>query len=143
MPNAPAKTNSAPANGLDPGAGVLALLVPGMGYVVRSERGRAVRLVVGLGVLTVLGLLIGGLDAVDREKDFYWFWAQAGLGPLAWGLVWLRAGFGGAPSIGWANEIGRLFVVLAGMCNAIAVLDCLMPTIRDDDAEKSGEGGGS
>lgn len=135
MPNARANTTTAPAHGFDPGAGVLAFLLPGLGYVVRGERLRAAYFAGGILLLLVMGLFIGGLDVVDRVSDRWWFIAQAGVGPIAWALDWLRANHGGSPSIGRANEIGTLFVVLAGMCNAIAVIDCLMPTIRDDDAE--------
>ena len=102
MPKAPENMNNPPAHGFDPVGGVLAFAVPGLGYVVQGEKGRAVRLVLGVGFLVVVGLLIGGLDAVDRVNDRWWFLAQAGLGPLAWGLDWLRAGTSGASSIGRA-----------------------------------------
>lgn len=133
MPNAPANPKSPPPHGFDPGAGVLALLLPGLGYFALGERKRGVLLASGILFMVALGLLIGGLDAVDRVQDRWWFLPQAGLGPLAWAIDWARVQWGGSQSIGRVNEIGTLFVVIAGMCNAVAIIDCLLPNLRDED----------
>ncbi len=122
----------------DPAAGVAAILFPGLGYFVSGAPRRGVYLMVGVLSLVVLGLFIGGLDVVDRVNDRWWFFPQAGLGPLAFFLDYLHRGPLNAQvtqSIGRANEVGTLFVVLGGMCNIIAVIDCFAPTIRDKPAQ--------
>lgn len=125
-----AKT-SHPPTGFDPLGGILAIAVPGLGYLSRGETRRGLYLLGGVLALVLTGLFIGGLDAVNRDDAFWWFLAQAGLGPLAWALDGVRSSTNAVSSIGRVNEIGTLFVVMAGMCNAIAVIDCVAPTLRD------------
>jgi hypothetical protein len=67
-------------------AGVLALVLPGLGHLVRGERARGVRILGGTLGLFFGGLLIGGIDVVDRREDRMWFVAQGAIGPLAFGV---------------------------------------------------------
>lgn len=112
---------------LQPTAAVLALAFPGLGYLYLRQPTRALYLAIGVLGLVVLGTFIGGIDVVDRRADFWWFIPQAGIGPLAFLIDWLRSG-PLAPSvvasISRVNEVGTLCVVMAGMTNAIAVIDC-------------------
>jgi hypothetical protein len=136
MPKAPDNaTPDHPPTGFDALGGVLAFAVPGLGYFSRGEVKRGAYLLGGVLALVATGLFVGGLSSVDKANAFWWFLAQAGLGPLAWMLDGLRVSTGAVPSIGRANEIGTLFVVMAGMCNAIAVIDCLIPTLHDKKAD--------
>ena len=84
--------------------------------------------------LFLMGLLIGGLDAVDSRDDRWWFMAQAITGPVAFGVdwlhQWLRAEGSVVPGLGRMNEIGMLSCALAGLMNLIAVLDALFPPLR-------------
>lgn len=97
----------------------------------------------GITSLTLGGLLIGGLDVVDRREDRWWFVGQAGIGPMAWALDALnhhlasvneppvnarqdwfeRNRAGRTRSLAHSNEIGSLWIVIAGMLNAIAIID--------------------
>lgn len=127
---------------LQPVALVLAILLPGAGHVFLGERKRGV--CIGAGVLGLFlgGLLVGGIDAVDRKEDFWWFTAQAGVGPVAFGVDAIhqslkvtdeRTGQKRSPhpdedgaytkSLGKINEIGALYAALAGLLNVIAVID--------------------
>jgi hypothetical protein len=127
---------------LQPVALVLAILLPGAGHAYLGERKRGV--CIGAGVLGLFlgGLLIGGVDAVDRKEDFWWFTAQAGVGPVAFGVDAIhqslkvtdeRTGQKRSPhpdedgaytkSLGKINEIGALYAALAGLLNVIAVID--------------------
>lgn len=118
----------------DPAAGVAAALFPGLGYFVSGAPRRGVYLMAGVLGMVLVGLFVGGLDVVDRVNDKWWFYPQAGLGPLAFLLDYLHRGLLNAQvtqSIGRANEVGTLFVVIAGMCNIIAIIDCFAPTLRD------------
>lgn len=125
-----------------PIAGALAVCVPGAGHLWLGRPRRALMIFLGVAWLFVGGLLIGGVDVVDREEDFWWFVGQAGVGPAAFGVnAWhqrLKAddppvGAGGewfehneparTRSLGHPNEIGALWATIAGMLNAIVVID--------------------
>jgi hypothetical protein len=100
------------------------------------------------------GILIGGIDAVDRRNDKLWFTAQSLCGPLVFatdlvnqrviqrplperfdrGTPGRRAYVEGDPAtlkalqrvgIGHVNEVGTLFVALAGLMNLVVILDAL------------------
>lgn len=75
-----------PPHGLDLIAGVLAALVPGLGHIARGEPMRGV--LAGVGVLTLFfgGMLIGGIDVIDSREDKWWFYGQAFVGPIAFGV---------------------------------------------------------
>ena len=75
---------------LQPVAGVLAFVLPGLGhwYLGYARRGR----LIAAGVLGMFasGLFIGGIDVVDRREDFPWFLGQAIVGPVAFGVDWVH-----------------------------------------------------
>lgn len=58
-------------------------VLPGLGHALLGEGRRG--LVVGgmMLILFIAGLLIGGIDVVDRERDTLWFAGQAMIGPAA------------------------------------------------------------
>lgn len=110
-----------------PVAAALAYLFPGLGYLYLRQTTRAAALAAGVLALTLAGLLIGGLDAIDRQADVWWFIPQAGIGPLAFLIDYLRHGplaSSVTTSLARVNEVGILYIVMAGMINAIAVVDC-------------------
>ena len=100
----------------------------------------------GVLFLFLSGILVGGIDAVDRKEDSLWFIAQAGCGPIAFATSYandtlLKSGEA-APLIemprlqsqpkvyassfkglAHANEFGTLFIALGGMLNAILIMD--------------------
>jgi TM2 domain-containing membrane protein YozV len=128
-------------------AGLLALAFPGAGHLYLGQRRRAGYIALGVLGLFLGGLLIGGIDAIDRREDPVWFYGQVLVGPLTVGVDLLhqnvlkvsdgsglpprsatpeeRAGPGvhASKSIGRMNELGTLYVTIAGMLNLIAVLD--------------------
>lgn len=125
-----------------PVAGVLAFLFPGLGHAFLGEPKRAVLIAVGVLSLFFGGMLIGGIDVVDRREDFWWFAGQAGVGPVAFGVDWVHQNRfkvqepGGAvrsplpgeepgkiTSLAKVNEIGALYAALAGLLNVIAIID--------------------
>lgn len=75
-----------PPHGLDLLAGILAVVLPGLGHAARGEVFRG--LVAGACVLAMFfgGMLIGGIDVVDSREDKWWFYGQAFVGPIAFGV---------------------------------------------------------
>ena len=164
-----------------PIAGLLALVLPGAGHFILGERKRAALIAVGILGMFFGGLLIGGVDCIDRKEDRIWFLGQALVGPLTFAVDYVhqnhlkgydmsgrhrtqgpneRGTFEnsngrlvrriypldegqvldpGNPlalpppyskSLGRMNEIGTLFVALAGMINLIVFLDALLHRSR-------------
>lgn len=115
-----------------PVAGVLAFLVPGMGHVWLGETRRGVLICAGILGLFLGGLLIGGIDVVDRRTDHWWFLLQAGNGPIAFAADAINArmasqSINGTPreivAIGRVREAGILYGALAGMLNIMVIID--------------------
>lgn len=86
MPTPPSRPAHAADRTIPPGrrivAVILAIALPGLGYLALRQPARAVAVAVGILGLVVSGLLIGGIDAVDSKEDFYWYLGQAGVGPI-------------------------------------------------------------
>lgn len=75
-----------PAHGFDLAAGLLAVVLPGLGHIARGEKKRG--LLAGFAVLAMFfgGMLIGGIDVIDSREDKWWFYGQALVGPIALGI---------------------------------------------------------
>lgn len=121
-------------------------LFPGLGHITSGNVQRGLYAMLGVMILFIGGLLVGGIDSVDRREDRLWFLGQAGAGPIAFGVSYandalLKSGsaapmiempsFPGAPkitvsafkSIAHANDFGTLLVFLAGLLNVCVMLD--------------------
>jgi len=127
---------------LQVGPGLLAVVLPGLGHAALGKGRRGAYVAVGVLGLFFGGVLIGGVDSIDRRNDPWWFVGQALVGPVAFGVDWANhalsqsdppatAGEGWEEttppsrvrSIAHANEMGMLFATIAGMLNLIAVID--------------------
>lgn len=119
-----------------PLGGLLALLLPGLGHVVLGRAKRGGLIFVGVMGLFLGGMLIGGIDVIDRQRDFWWFVLQAGVGPLAYVVDSLhQSRFASDPlmqSLGRVNEVGSLYAGLAGLVNLIAVIDAAWPEVLSE-----------
>jgi hypothetical protein len=69
---------------------VLAFAFPGLGHWYLGEKRRAVLIASGILGLFVGGLLIGGIDAVDRRENTIWFAGQALVGPITFGVDYIH-----------------------------------------------------
>lgn len=76
-----------------PVAAVLAFLLPGAGHAYLGERRRAGLIAGGVLGLYFGGMLIGGIDVVDRKEDFVWFLGQGIVGPIAFGTDYYHQNF--------------------------------------------------
>ena len=61
----------------------LGWLLPGYGLIRLGHRRRGAWAMAAVLGLFASGLVIGGLDSVDRREDGLWFVMQAGAGPVA------------------------------------------------------------
>lgn len=145
-------TASRPERSLQPLAGILAWVVPGLGHFVLGQRIRGVRIFAGMCVLILGGLLIGGIDVVDSKNDHLWFLAQVCGGPIVLGIDVFNQQYvqSLAPdqqipwrSLGHVNSVGTLYIALAGLLNVVVILDAIYPARRDEGhARRSGDQGG-
>lgn len=69
-------------------SGVCAMLFPGLGHLYRGEPTRAIFVAIGVLGMFFGGILIGGVDVIDSKEDKWWFYGQAFVGPLAFGVDW-------------------------------------------------------
>jgi TM2 domain-containing membrane protein YozV len=170
-------TGPAQREEFQPVAAILALIVPGAGHFYLGQARRAGLVALGILGLFFSGLLIGGIDVVDRRENPIWFFGQALVGPLTFGVNHIHQnhfkvldpatgrlrtarpelrdpagtivsppeirGPGGiarlgnpgdrppnSQSLGRMNELGTLFVTIAGMLNLIAILDAAFAVRR-------------
>jgi hypothetical protein len=108
-------------------------LVPGAGYWLLGQRGRAMIVFLSIVLIFAMGVLIGGIRVVDAPTEITfaaivqnkpWFIAQVLSGPIsivsavvADQVDTLRV----SHSRSW--EIGTLYTAIAGMLNLLALLD--------------------
>ena len=70
------RMSTPPPTQFNPLAGLAALIFPGAGHLVLGRPKRAVLICVGVMGLFFFGLLIGGIDTIDRRDDRIWFFGQ-------------------------------------------------------------------
>lgn len=94
MPDAPAhppaSATTASKGRIDIVAGVLAVVLPGLGHLYLGQKKRAAYAAIGILGLFFGGLFIGGIDTVDAREDRWWFVGQALVGPIALGTNWVH-----------------------------------------------------
>jgi hypothetical protein len=146
-----------------PSAAILAWAWPGLGHISLGERRRGFLVMFGVLFLFLGGVLIGGLDVVDRKDDRLWFLAQILCGPVAVAADlanqnvvkpmpgnWVDRYEQGDPqiterlrrkSLGHVNEMGTLYCALAGLMNLVVILDALQPSTRRAEHRRRGSAG--
>ena len=75
-----------PPEHFSPTGAVLGLILPGLGHWYLGYKSRALWIFGGVIGLFLTGLLVGGIDCVDRQEDPVWFIGQAMVGPIALGV---------------------------------------------------------
>ncbi|MCK4873583.1 MAG: hypothetical protein KAS72_12750 [Phycisphaerales bacterium] len=137
---------------IDPLAAALAWVVPGLGHMFIGDIRRGVLLLVAIHLMMLTGLLIGGIDVVDRKDDRWWYLGQMLAGPIPVLVdryhqsqkVVIRNGrttklappppgedVPFEPSLARVNELGTLFVTLAGMLNLMCIIDVVQHPKRE------------
>jgi hypothetical protein len=75
-----------PTTDFHPKALLTACILPGLGHIVRGEIARGVYIMTSLLTMFVGGIFLGGVDVIDSKEDRVWFYAQALVGPAAFGV---------------------------------------------------------
>ena len=109
-------------------------VVPGSGYWLIGQRGRALTVGITIIILFILGMLIGGVRVVDVPNGVLsnpvnavsqkpWFVGQILAGPIT--LIASSIGHDDSyfASHSRVNEIGTLYTAVAGMLNLLAIID--------------------
>ena len=120
---------------------VLGWLLPGLGHVSVGQKRRGFLIMGGVLFLVFCGALVGGIDAVDHNKDGLWFIAQVWCGPVVVGIDLFNQTFI-APlpiadkvtlvGLSHANEMGTLFIAMAGLMNFVVLLDVIQAKRGED-----------
>lgn len=131
-----------------PAAGIAAWVFPGLGHLVRGERRRGRLIMFGVLFLVLGGLLVGGVDCVDRKQDRLWFLAQSVCGPLTFIADAVNQHYVqklpdearfNSIALNKPNEMGTLFVALAGLMNLVVIMDALFSPRRSEFIERRAE----
>jgi hypothetical protein len=118
----------------NPAAGIMAWLLPGLGHMSLGHRKRGGLIMFGVLFLFLGGVLIGGIDCVDRREDKLWFLAQSVTGPIAFITDFINQSYlktlpdeerFRTIGVNKPNEMGTLFCALAGLMNLVVILDAL------------------
>ncbi|MCH2139042.1 MAG: hypothetical protein MK074_08340 [Phycisphaerales bacterium] len=127
---------------------IIGWVLPGAGHMLLGQRRRGIRIMIGMAVLIVLGVLIGGVDAVDSVRDRLWYFAQLGAGPIVILIDVLNqkvARAMPAPEVyqtmglGHINAIGTLYIALAGLMNIVVLLDLFRTRGEEGPARRRGD----
>lgn len=118
---------------------VAAWLFPGSGHILLGSRTRGLLLMGTILMLFIGGILIGGIDVIDRQHDKLWFAAQVLMGPVTLIVQYVRESMNDSitASIGRVNELGTLYCAIAGLLNLLAILDVV---VRSDDGNDTHHG---
>ena len=131
---------------------LLGWILPGAGHFSIGHRRRGLLILSGVIFLVFCGVLVGGIDAVDHKNDGLWFIAQVWCGPIVVGIDLMnQAWVASLPTsqratlvgLSHANEIGTLFIAMAGLMNFVVLLDVLQAKSGEDlerRAESTEEG---
>jgi hypothetical protein len=116
-----------------PFAAMLAWLWPGLGHIALGEKRRGSLIMFGVLFLVFSGLLIGGVDSVDRREERLWFLAQGLCGPIVFAADFVNQNYVRTRpqeehrfrGLARVHEMGTLFIALAGLMNLVVILDAL------------------
>lgn len=133
-------------------APILAWVFPGLGHWAIGHRRRGRFVAIGVLSLYLGGLLIGGLNVIDKENDFWWYCGQVLIGPTTPAINWYHASHRAPlnpedptppgyvrPSFSHVNEVGTLYTTLAGMLNLLAILDVIVRRPQRPAQHRRGE----
>lgn len=86
----PSTSQAGKSEPFQPAAALLAAIFPGLGHFYLGQLQRGVLVTAGVMGLYLTGLLIGGIQCVDRKDNYIWFLGQALVGPMTFGLDYVH-----------------------------------------------------
>ena len=122
-------------------AAFLGWVMPGLGHIAIKQKRRGLLIMTGALFLILSGVLIGGLDVIDHKQDSLWFLCQIFAGPVIIVIDFLNQFFiaslpttekASLVGLNHVNEIGTLFVAMAGLMNFVIILDAIQPSLVSD-----------
>ncbi len=127
--------------GSESGLGYIAIavgwLVPGAGHLMMGQRKRGAIFLLAIHTLFFIGLLVGGVRALDRPRQRLWTYSQfmAGWPMLAGAQIRGRVYPADAPHpVGFSpllQEVATAYCGLAGMLNLLALTDLFMVVTQE------------
>ena len=102
--------------------GLAGWLVPGGGYLLLRESGRAVIIFLTIALTFCAGIYIGSIGVIDRISAPLWFWVQMMNSPLVAIIGHFTAG-GGYLVYGRPNEIGQIYTSTTGLLNLLCIVN--------------------
>jgi hypothetical protein len=112
-------------------------LIPGGGYLLLKETGRALIIFVTIALTFGAGIYIGSFGVVDPIGARLWYLVQIMNSPLVAIIGHFTAG-GGYPVYGKPNEIGQIYTSTTGLLNLLCIVNSVYMAYRGKT--RSGEG---
>jgi hypothetical protein len=120
--------------------GLAGWLVPGGGYLLLKETGRALIIFVTLALMFCLGLYIGSIGVIDPIGARPWYFAQIMNSPLV-AIIGHFTATGGYPVYGRPNEMGQIYTSTAGLLNLLCIVNSVyLAHLRKTKSNRLGEG---
>ena len=111
-------------------------LLPGGGYFVLKETGRAVIIFVTIVAIFVAGLYIGSIGVVDPVGAKLWYMVQMANSPLV-AIIGYHTKGGGFPVFGRPNEMGQIYTSTSGLLNLLCIVNAVyMAYLRKTENEE-------
>lgn len=116
--------------------GLAGWFLPGGGYLVLKETGRALVIFVAVAATFGAGLYIGSIGVVDPIGYRLWYVVQMASSPLV-AIIGYHTQGGGFPVYGRPNEMGQIYTSTAGLLNLLCIVNSVyMAYIRKTRGEE-------
>jgi hypothetical protein len=111
-------------------------LLPGGGYFVLKETGRAIIIFVTIVAIFVAGLYTGSIGVVDPVGAKLWYMVQMTNSPLV-AIIGYHTKGGGFPVFGRPNEMGQIYTSTSGLLNLLCIVNAVyMAYLRKTENEE-------
>ena len=116
---------------IDPvSAAILAWVVPGAGHLALGRRNKALLYFVLIVTTFVAGWIISGCQNVYFESGRWHVLVQMGAGAVTFIIGLARPPADPKATVMYFFEIGTLYTMVAGLLNALVVMDAVVTSIR-------------
>jgi hypothetical protein len=102
--------------------GLAGWVIPGGGYLLLKETGRAIIIFVAVALTFCIGLYIGSIGVIDPVREWLWYVVQMMNSPLV-AIIGHQTAGGGYPAYGRPNEMGQIYTSIAGLLNLLCIVN--------------------